>query len=96
VWGTGEGEASAADDDWVTVAEQRTQTRPAQANDNAPIVESAQPPETARPDPSKPGNLLMTLCGHTGRVEAVAYRPDGRHIASGASDNTIKVWDAGK
>jgi uncharacterized membrane protein len=29
VWGTGEGEASAADDDWVTVAEQRAAEKPA-------------------------------------------------------------------
>src|SRR5439155_1693689 len=30
---------------------------------------------------------------HTGSVEAVAFSPDGKLIASGATDTTIKVWD---
>jgi WD40 repeat protein len=36
--------------------------------------------------------LLNTLHGHTGRVNAVEFLPDGR-LASCAWDNTIKVWD---
>ncbi len=34
-----------------------------------------------------------TLKGHTTSVRSVAFTLDGRTLASGASDNTIKLWD---
>ena len=29
----------------------------------------------------------------SGRVRAVAVTPDGKHVVSGSSDETIKLWD---
>src|SRR5262249_1046086 len=37
---------------------------------------------------------LLTPRGHTTFVAALAFSPDGKRIASFASDDTVKVWDA--
>ena len=41
-------------------------------------------------------SLIQTLAGHSGSVWAVAFSPDGKQIASGSSDETIKLWDVTK
>ena len=37
--------------------------------------------------------LSATLRGHTSYVSSVAYHPDGKTLASGSKDKTIKLWD---
>src|SRR5260221_504966 len=41
-----------------------------------------------------PAQATVTLKGHNAEVTSVVFSPDGKRLASGSVDRTVKVWDA--
>jgi WD40 repeat protein len=40
------------------------------------------------------GTELLSLSGHGATVWGIAFTPDGKRIATGSNDETVRIWDA--
>src|SRR2546421_434598 len=50
--------------------------------------------EAEKKEPPKLDVPAKTLKGHTDWVNSIAYSQDGKYLASGSRDRTVKIWDA--
>lgn len=44
--------------------------------------------------PLPEGSGLVVQSGHAGLIECIAYSPDGRYIASGSWNGSVRIWEA--
>ncbi len=52
------------------------------------------PPPAAPGSPAGAGLVLRHICrGHEGKIGALAWSADGRHLASCGADSIVRVWD---
>src|SRR5579871_7053612 len=40
----------------------------------------------------QPGDSILRIPAHDGPISSIAYRPDGRQLATGGFDRSIKLW----
>lgn len=81
----------------VTIAELTVPGGPndtAMSPDGAWVAIATHNPKFARVVDARTGRMRYRLEGHDRQMDAISWSPDGRWIATGSDDSTVRVWDA--
>jgi COMPASS component SWD3 len=60
---------------------------------NIPLPVTANTPANSPSNTQQPKRFKLTLSGHTEPVRALTLSSDGKILASGGDDKTIKLWN---
>jgi WD40 repeat protein len=62
-----------------------------------PVNAESEPPQPTAPtvleSDNLPSKIVRTLLGHKRNVTSVAFSPDGKILASGSEDESLKLWN---
>jgi WD40 repeat protein len=64
-------------------------------HNNSDAPESTEETRNVQIRQATSGKIVRTLVGHTDYLLTVAFSPDGRLLASGSADRTVKTWNVG-
>jgi WD40 repeat protein len=58
------------------------------------ILAAASSNQTVKSLDGAAGKPRTSLEGYTGDIYSIAWSPDGKTLATGSDDRTVKLWDA--